>query len=115
MPRKQFTDDEVISKVAADSDSEDDIISEDDWWPSSDIEKSDINSVHAALDLDCNHLPAVHGLGWGVRGQNMARGRRGQAWGANRGRKIGTGRDRGDDNNRPNAAAVDQPYFCGCY
>ena len=38
MRRKQFTVDEAISKIAADSDSEHDIISEDDGWPSSDIE-----------------------------------------------------------------------------
>ena len=72
MPRKHFTVDDAISKIAANSDSEDDISSEDDGWPSSDIENRDVDghvdSVHAAPD----HLSAVQGLGWGVRGRTLS-------------------------------------------
>ena len=54
MPWKQFTVDEAISKMAADSISEVDIISEFYGWPSFDIGNSGVEGnvydVHATLD-----------------------------------------------------------------
>ena len=105
MPRKQFTVDEEISKITADSFSEDDIISEDDGWSSSDIDNGDVD---AAPGPCFSPLLAVLGLGMGVRGQNMASGRRGYCRGANCGRQRWTGRGRGGANT---AATVDQPDF----
>ena len=85
MPRKQFTLDETVSKIAADIDLDGGIIIEDKGCPSSYIENSCVNAhvdnVHTAPDPDIYHLSAVHGLGRGVRCQNMTRGRRGQAKG----------------------------------
>jgi hypothetical protein len=45
MANKLFTQTEVLDRIAADSDSEVEIESEDDGWPSSDDESSDVDNV----------------------------------------------------------------------
>jgi hypothetical protein len=76
MANKRFTQTEVLDRIAADSDSEVEIESEDDGWPSSDDESSDEDNVHYVEEPDFNLLRPRIALepGWGQRG----RGRGGQ-------------------------------------
>jgi hypothetical protein len=46
MANKRFAQTKVLDRIAADSDSEVEIESEDDGWPSSDDESSDVDNVH---------------------------------------------------------------------
>jgi hypothetical protein len=64
LANKRFTQTEVLDRIAADSDSEVEIKSEDDgWpssdddgWPSSDDESSDVDNVHNVEEPDFNLL-----------------------------------------------------------
>jgi hypothetical protein len=53
---------EVLDRIAADSDSEVEIESEDDGWPSSDFESSDVDNVRPRI---------AHEPGRGVEGASM--------------------------------------------
>jgi hypothetical protein len=73
MANKRFTQTEVLDRIAADSDSEVEIESEDDGWPSSDDESSDVDNVHNVEEPDFNPLrPRIaHEPGrWGRGGES---------------------------------------------
>jgi hypothetical protein len=52
MANKRFRQTEVLDRIAADSDSEVVIESEDDGWPSYDDESSDVDNVHNVEEPD---------------------------------------------------------------
>jgi hypothetical protein len=58
MTNKLFTQTEVLCRIAADSDSEVEIESEDDGWPSSGDESSDVDNVYNVEEPDFNLLRA---------------------------------------------------------
>jgi hypothetical protein len=56
MANKRFRQAEVLDRIAADSDSEVVIESEDDGWPSSHDESSNVDNVHNVEEPDFNLL-----------------------------------------------------------
>jgi hypothetical protein len=73
MTNKRFTQTEVLDRIAADSDSEVEIESEDNGWPTSDDESSDVDNVHNVEEPDFNLLrPRIaHEPDRGAEGASM--------------------------------------------